>query len=141
EAFSLSLRTLNLAVSLYASHFALITGISLVPALSRMLYFLGVFGSGALAGIFEIFVGIFRIALFYIVFRLVWPQVRSVAQGDPGRLQLSPIPWPEIFWNAVVIGAVVLSLNLGAYWLAGQVSPIVPRMESAITFGLKNLFV
>lgn len=141
EPIQSAARTLLAALGLYGRNVVPLTLLSLVPALARVALFLQLpWLSGAWPGIMEAVVGIFRLALFYVAFRLVWPEGLAglqVGAGSPWKIRIAR---PEIFWQLVLLAAVPLVLNLAAAFIARSVTP-QPRLEAAINFALKNLLV
>lgn len=148
--FDNALRTLQSTLTLYLRHIVLLTGWSLVPALARVALFLELpWMSGRLSGWVEAVVGIFRVVLFVVAFRLVWPDIgagpqaaRSVQAGQ--ATSLGPIPikitLTEIVCHVVLLALVPLILN----WVATLVGRGVTsdaKVQLAVEFALKNLFV
>lgn len=135
-----ALSTLQQSLFLYGRHIALFTAVSGLPALARIALFLEApWMSGAVSGIVEGVVGIFRLILFFVAFRLVWTDGFFHLGGALGRAQ-THVSWPLIVWQVALLALVPLVLNYVA-GLVGATLSADPRVQTAITYGLKNLLI
>lgn len=162
-AFFLAGAALRTSLGLYARHFGALTAISLVPAAARIAFFLFAQGSsGASVGLLESLVGLFRLLLFYVAFRIVWPSglpSRSKTGSSPGDEAMPAKPvssrpfWDEAMWHVALTAAVFLALNgltdllADAIFAQGglQAAALDPdradQLRAAARYGLKNLFL
>jgi len=168
-AFTRALATLGSSLGLYGQHFAALTLISLVPALSRMTFFLSPEGSlqGVIA-LLEGVVGFFRFLLFYAAYRAVFPGdlaawSRHAGGGEEGSGAAVPSPparsrpsWQEVLSHVLLMTAVFLALNAMANLLGGAIASLfidvrpgaadhaferaLPWRDAA-RYVLKNLFI
>lgn len=136
-----ALKSLLTAMKLYGRSFVRLTVLSAVPALVRVVLFLDVpWISDVMAGVLELLVVGFRLAILFVAFRVVWPQdaTRPAAPARAGAMHR--LSWPAAVWQVLVLIVAVLLLNLAADGLAGLIADET-QVRTAFSYALKNLFI
>lgn len=140
-----TLELLRWSVSFYLAHLPLLVLVSVVPVVSRWTFVLWEDRTpAALSLSIESVVGVFRLALFAVVFALVWTDVGDDHTYDgvlsPSSWELTTDPaavttvvteqWPSVLWQLLFLGLAFLLFNVGV--MAVVTEPTAARLLASV---------